>query len=307
MRRLAPALAWVVVWVAPGPAHAEDANLAALRAMVEAMASARAALAPAGFSGDDSLGLLVPLARLERTVGTPSRDSVAALGGAWEPRLERDRGYLEQRLRQDADAVRQWWSEGGSARAREALGEERFGPIDQAMERYRDVRQDEAIAHIRTRLDRTEAKYGAGAPRLNLLEVGINYGLQGLPWFSPGLDGPSPNEIVLAYSTSYATVNDGTADAVSVLELGWRRFDLDWRADQGSGVLGLLHPRYVTVGVALAEGRDGALRWPLTGAASQETRLGPFVSWGDLKAAFLFGHESRFIFSRQVQLLPSLF
>lgn len=68
----------------------------------------------------------------------------------------------------------------------------------------------------------------------------------------------------------------------------------------------MLKPRYGSLGVVIAEHRAGVLRWPLTGAGNS-SRMGPFVTWGDLKVAALLGPDSRFLVSGQMHLLPTLF
>ncbi|HEY3216272.1 MAG TPA: hypothetical protein VGK93_07255 [Candidatus Eisenbacteria bacterium] len=156
------------------------------------------------------------------------------------------------------------------------------------------------------RLWRYEVKYGPGSARLNLAEVFLNASLQRLGLFAPGVNGPSPLEALLAYSTSYATLDDrNDAQAVSVLEAGLRRYTFSWEPEAGFWVK-LMKPRYGSLGVALAGERDGALRWPLS-HPGKRTRVGPFVTWGDLKVAMLLGPESRVMVSRQLHLLPNLF
>ena len=156
------------------------------------------------------------------------------------------------------------------------------------------------------RLWRYEVKYGPGSARLNLAEVMLNAGLQRMGLFNPGVNGPSPYEALLAYSTSYATLDDReSAQAVSVLEAGIRRYTFSWDPDAGFWAH-LIKPRYGSLGVAIAEERDGALRWPLS-HSGRTTRVGPFLTWGDLKVAMLLGPQSRFMVSRQVHLLPHVF
>lgn len=250
-----------------------------------------------------------PLSRLETVrVGTEAMPFavVNRSGAAVDPPA---RGYVADAsgLRADAQAIARWWHEGG---ARDRMKEAAPGPVfeaaDEAIEGWTDFRLDEAISLVQKRLDRFEVKYGPGSPRLNIVEVGLNAWLQGTPWFRPSQKGVSPNEVLVGYSTSWVTIHDDEAMPASTLEAGWRRYNLDWR-EGATGLAALLKPRYVSVGVAFAEQRDGALRWPLRGAADRTTRVGPFVSLGDLKVAWLVGPHASVLVSRQFQLLPGLF
>jgi hypothetical protein len=307
-RRVAAALA-VALALAATPLLAAERHDQALWTMVERAAVLADTLASTPAEGD-SAELRAPLRRLEAlrleiardpTVHELARASAGRTAAAHE---------AQRRMRDDADQLRQWWHGGGRERARQALSSVGFRRTDAAFEAYSDARQEEAIAEITRRLDRLEVKYGEGAPRLNLLEIAINYGFQGsswLPWFRPSDAGPSPNEVVAAYSTSYFTIADDQARAVSVFELGWRRFNFGWRPESGNGVLAW-PPRYMTYGVMISEQELGALRWPFSGVGEGKTRVGPFLSYGEIKAAVLFyGSEKQFIVSRQLHLLPHLF
>jgi hypothetical protein len=234
----------------------------------------------------------------------------AAVSRAWEGSFESSRRSLAspQALRADAREILLWWHEGGAReRMRTEVPAELFERADNAVEAYNDALLEDAIRLVSRRLDRYEVKYGPGSPKLNFVEVGLNTALQGTAWFKPNHEGPSPNELLVSYSTAWVTVTEDEAKAVSTLELGWRRYNLDWRSGERAGWSAMLRPRYVAIGLVAAEQRDGALRWPLNSVSAKETRLGPYLTFGDLKVAYLFGPESRLLVSKQVQFLPNLF
>jgi hypothetical protein len=288
---------------AAGGARAQDVD--AVQSMVRAFDEVARALPAQQRTGDDTLRLIRPLERLAPIALWRDGAPLAAVNRARGRDLS-DASRSSAAVTSELKTLREWWHDGsGRERARAALAPDRFETADAAVENFSDALLDQAMARVQARLDRFEVKYGEGAPKLNVVEVLLNYGLQSWKPFRPNDAGPSPNEIVLAYSTSYGTVTEDEAKAVSVLEVGARRFNLDWRPG-GAGLAALLRPRYLSMGVAFAEARDGALRWPLN-AAGKRTRVGPFLSLGDLKVAYLMGTEYRFVFTRQLQLLPSLF
>lgn len=190
------------------------------------------------------------------------------------------------------------------------LGPELFQRADTATAR-RLERQVDAFRHVdlQTAHEKTlerirhfEIKYGPGSAKLNLLETVLNSLAQRSPPFKPGPNGPSPLEVVAAYSTSYGTVVEGKGVAMSAAEFGLRIYNFGYNPDAKQS-MALLTPRYWTVGVAVGPDRDGALRWPWEG----KPRLGPLVSWGELKLAYLFANRRddwRIILSRQLHLLP---
>ena len=237
----------------------------------------------------------------------------AAVSRAWEANFETSRRSLASPdslslLKRDATAILLWWHrDGARVRMQDKVPKEIFERADNAVEEYNDLLLEGAIKLVSRRLDRYEVKYGPGSPKLNFVEVVLNTTLQGTRWFRPNHDGPSPNELLLSYSTAWVTATDVEATAVSTLELGWRRYNLNWRSGERAGLGAMLKPRYMAIGLVAAEERDGALRWPLNSVSAKSTRLGPYVTFGDLKFAYLFGPESRFLVSKQVQFLPNLF
>jgi hypothetical protein len=283
---------------------------AQLAELVQGIRAAALAL-PAGERDSADAPLLHgPIARLQAVTLRDAPVPVGVLTRSWERRLDVDRRYLESAdgLKADARELLLWWHEAGARdRVRQHAPPEVFQRADRAVEAYNDALLDAAISLVSERLERYQVKYGPGSPRLNWVEVGLNALFQSTGPFRPNHQGPSPNELLTAYDTGWGTVADDKAQAVSTLEVGWRRYDLGWREGERNGLAAILRPRYLSVGLVVAEERDGALRWPLNRLADRTTRLGPFLSLGDLKVAYLFGPESRLMLSRQVQLLPNLF
>lgn len=153
------------------------------------------------------------------------------------------------------------------------------------------------------KLRRYERKFGPGSARLNGVEVLANYALQRVRYFGPDpLGWPGPLEVIASYAPTYVTIAEGSARFVSAGEFGLRRyfFGESWG---GSGVRRLLKPAFTTFGMAVAGERDGALRWPWQG----QPRLGVFVSWGEVKLAYVGGRDRRLLVSRQFHLIPWLF
>jgi len=148
-----------------------------------------------------------------------------------------------------------------------------------------------------------ERKFGPASARLNGIEVLLNYAMQRLPGFGPNAASePGPLEVIASYSPTYLTYGDGEPRMVSVSELGLRHyfFGESWG---GSGLKGVIRPAYMTAGLAVASEDDGAMRWPWRGDA----RLGGFVSWGQLKVAYVAGENQRLMVSRQFQIVPWAF
>lgn len=148
-----------------------------------------------------------------------------------------------------------------------------------------------------------ERKFGPNSARLNGAETILNYGLQRVRWFGPNDDGePGPLEAIASYSPTYMSYVDGKAVMVSASEIGLRRyfFGDHWGR---RGIKGLMRPAFATLGLAVAGEKDGALQWPWQG----DSRLGGFVSWGELKVAYVAGENRRLMVSRQFQIVPWVF
>lgn len=154
------------------------------------------------------------------------------------------------------------------------------------------------------RLRRFEIMYGPGSAKLNWVEALLNYGTQWVPGFGVDpLAGPRPFELVAAYTSTYLTTSDGKARALSAAETGVRMyiFARGWGGD--GRVSGVLKPRHVAAGWAFTGPDDVGLQAPWRDGS----RSGPFVSWGDLKAAYILGRECRVLVTRQLQLIPLVF
>jgi hypothetical protein len=153
------------------------------------------------------------------------------------------------------------------------------------------------------KLRRYERKFGPGSARLNGVELVANYALQRVRHFGPDERGwPGPLEVVAAYTPTYVTVSEGSAHFVSAGELGLRRYFFGQAWGRG-GLKGVVRPAFTTLGMAVANEQDGALRWPWSG----DPRVGVFVSWGEIKVAYVGGQARRVLISRQFQLVPWVF
>lgn len=185
-------------------------------------------------------------------------------------------------------------------RALEAIvGEDSTDRLLEPLEAFNFARRSASIAMSLEKLRRYERKYGPGSPRLNGAEVLLNYGAQWLPGFRPNAEGwPGALEVVASYVPVYLTMVDGNGRAVAVGEVGLRRYI--WNQDFGGS---LLKPAFVSLGLAVAGERDGAMAWPLRG----ERRFGAFIGWGEAKIAWVGGKEKRVMFTRQMQLIPWVF
>lgn len=179
------------------------------------------------------------------------------------------------------------------------LGEDRTDRLLEPLEAFNFARRNVSIAQSLEKLRRYERKYGPGSPRLNAVEVLLNYGAQWLPGFRPDVEGwPGALEVVASYVPTYLTLADGKGRAMSVAELGFRRYL--WSKGFGSSVL---KPGYVSLGLAVAGERDGAMTSPLRG----KSRVGAFLGWGESKIAYVGGSENRVMITRQIQLVPWVF
>jgi hypothetical protein len=183
------------------------------------------------------------------------------------------------------------------------LGEARADQILEPVSRFHLAQLEASIARSNDILARYERKFGPDSARLNGVEVVLNYGLQRLPKFGPDPDGlPGSLEAIASYSPTYMTYVDGKARMISLSEFGLRGYLFGEKWGR-KGRMGLVRPAFWTVGLAVASGEDGALKWPWKG----RTRLGGFVSWGELKVAYVAGDDQRLVVSRQFQLIPWAF
>ena len=179
------------------------------------------------------------------------------------------------------------------------LGEDGTDRLLEPLEAFNFARRNVSIAQSLEKLRRYERKYGPGSPRLNGVEVLLNYGAQWLPGFAPNAEGwPGALELVASYVPAYLTMVDGNGRAISVGEFGLRRYL--WNRNFGNS---LLRPGYLSLGLAMAGERDGAMASPWRG----ESRLGAFFGWGEAKIAYVGGKEKRVMVTRQMQFVPWVF
>ena len=153
-------------------------------------------------------------------------------------------------------------------------------------------------------LSNYERKLGPQSPKLNAIEVLLNYSAQRwVPGFAPSIArGPSPLELIASYVPTYATIADKRAAAVSASEFGIRGylFGKDWGA---TGKAGLLKPAYWSLGALVASDKSGALAWPWDG----KTRTGAFIGWGEVKVGYVPGRKGALVLTRQMQIIPFVF
>ncbi len=179
------------------------------------------------------------------------------------------------------------------------LGEDGTDRLLEPLEAFNFARRNVSIAQSLEKLRRYERKYGPGSPRLNGVEVLLNYGAQWLPGFAPDVEGwPGALEVVASYVPADLTLVDGKGRAISVGEFGLRRYL--WSRDFGNS---LLRPAYFSLGLAMAGERDGAMASPWHG----ESRLGAFFGWGEAKIAYVGGKDKRVMLTRQMQFIPWVF
>lgn len=154
------------------------------------------------------------------------------------------------------------------------------------------------------RLAHYERKLGLQSPKLNGVEVLLNYAAQRwVPGFAATVTkGPSPLEVITSYVPTYGTYANKTFVAASASEFGIRHymFGSDWGA---TGWRGLLRPAYVSAGLLVASNRAGALVAPWDGSS----RSGAFIGWGETKVAWVPGRTGALLITRQVQFIPFAF
>lgn len=280
-----------------------------LAAFAEALRAARVEVEPPDVPKPAAAAADERLRRVERASEDAPPVGLLSLGRA-AGAADRARDFADRStwLGQDVDSL--LWFYGTWLEDRVfALPDTTFGlGIARRVDAVRHVVLVRAQERGLERLRRYEVKYGPGSARLNVLEVLLNAGLQRLSLFAHGENGPSPWEGLLGYTTSYATLDgDDRAVALSALEVGVRHYDFGWTPGATGGFTSHLKPRYWSLGVAIAEERDGALRWPLRGADARRSRVGPFLTWGEIKLAMVLGSEARIAISRQMHVLPNLF
>ena len=301
----APLAAALVLVFLAGPARADvdPAELSAVQRMASDLSRAIAEIPASKRLASDEYLLAGPLARL--------RDQAPFTEVLRVPSAQQKRGSARDSVDADREAMRDFWYDDADrpnaliTRLRPILPAARFDSLKDEMERVQDYDLTRAIGLYQRRLDRFEAKYGPGSPKLNLLEAGLNLFFQDKGLLRSSPEGPSPYEILAGYSTSYFTMVDHRTHPLSVAEVGLRHYRLEWKASEAGVWNDLLRPRYWSMGLGVAAENAGALHWPLDLHADRS--YGPFLNWGDLKVAYFFGDQHRVAISRQLQLVPGLF
>ena len=162
----------------------------------------------------------------------------------------------------------------------------------------------EARDRTLVRLANYERKLGLQSPKLNGIEVLLNYAAQRwVPGFAATVaKGPSPLEVITSYVPTYGTYANNHFVAASASEFGLRHymFGSDWGA---TGWRGLLRPAYISAGLIVANNRTGALVAPWDGSS----RSGAFLGWGETKVAWVPGRSGALLITRQVQFIPFAF
>lgn len=166
-----------------------------------------------------------------------------------------------------------------------------------------------ASAKSAEKLRHLEVKYGEGSPSLNLAEVGLNYVGQWLPLLKPAADGwPSRYELIAAYRPMELTGTktsgaDARATLISAGQLGirWYHWDPNWGS--GGRIAQLERPRYASLGAYAIGPQDKPLQKPWENGR----RLGVFLGWGDVHAAYVFDAPRRVLIGHGKQLIPYVF
>lgn len=191
------------------------------------------------------------------------------------------------------------------ARIPQAAVDSILAPTDALGTRVREF----ASARSQEKLRRFEIKYGPESARLNLAEVGLNYVGQWLPPFRPSSDGwPSRYELIAAYRAMELTATKSAGDdvkgaLVSAGQVGMRWYH--WRRSWASSgrLARALRPPHASVGLYALGPRDAPLERPwATG-----NRLGFFLGWGDMHAAYVFESPRRVLIGSGKQLIPYVF
>ena len=190
------------------------------------------------------------------------------------------------------------------AMLQQSASEEDIARIRAPFDSLLDAQLVRSLDESAEKLRRFEIMYGPGSVRLNLLEAGLNFAAQWLPGF--GVDargGPKPFELIAAYAPTYLTFSDGDARTVSVAETGVRMyiFRPGWGGD--GRLSATLKPRHVAFGWAFTGPEDVSFRNPW----KDHSRSGPFLSWGDIKIAYVTGSSSRLLVTRQLRFIPLVF
>jgi hypothetical protein len=306
--RLSIALLAVSVAATPAPAQVQRLTLGDL------VASAEYARRVADFANRQPAADVILVRNVARLTASTVLDRPldVVVGSASRPGIlgrakERQRSY-DFRLPADLSAVLDTIVMVVNGEMRAALRDRATGeeiariraPFDSLLDAQLVRSLDESAETLR----RFEIMYGPGSVRLNALEAGLNYLVQWVPGFGVDrLAGPRPFELVAAYAPAYVTFTDGEARALSAAELGIRMYIFSPKWGGGRGVPAVLQPRHVAAGWAFTGPTDVTLQSPWR----DRSRSGPFVSWGELKVAYITGRDSRVLLTRQLRFIPLVF
>ena len=183
--------------------------------------------------------------------------------------------------------------------------DELLGPLDELL--GEEIRG--ALSARLLNLQRLERKYGPSSAKLNLAEVFFNHFiLRGVDAFGVDESGrPGPLEVILAYSTTYATYtsissNNLGLDIASAVEVGIRYYVLEpGRIDSFFDFL--VNPSYFSGGLLLVAQDPGVLRNPFSSVPA----FGGFLTWGDVKFAVVDRGGPKLFVNKQFQLIPFVF
>ena len=187
---------------------------------------------------------------------------------------------------------------------RAALGEVNnttfFTSVNVPQDLFVQQARDRAIE----RLAKYERKLGPQSPKLNGLEVFLNYAAQRwVPGFAPSVTrGPSPLELITSYVPGYGTIVANRVVATSATEFGLRHY-LFGSAWGKTGWRALLRPAYMSAGLLVASNRSNGLAWPW----DKQSRPGVFVAWGETKIGWVPGRTGSVMIARQLQFIPFVF
>jgi hypothetical protein len=156
------------------------------------------------------------------------------------------------------------------------------------------------------KLRRYELKYGPGAPALNAAEVVLNLGTQWLPTFGPNSDGwVGPNEFILAYRAMQGatSVRGDSASLLSSGQFGVRHYFWDKGARTENDFLRFVKPGNASGGLMITSSSDKALVRPW----GRGNRLGAFLGYGDIHAAYVWDKPRRLLIGSGKQFIPYAF
>jgi len=178
--------------------------------------------------------------------------------------------------------------------------------LEAPIDRLQSVVLQLGIAVNEEKLRRYEIKYGPRAPVLNAAEVLLNVATQWLPTFGPDDNGwTGPNEFILAYrAVEFGfTSRADSAKLISAGQFGVRHYFWSAAPATDNRLTRLLKPGYATFGVTMTSSADA----PLVRPWGPDNRLGAFLGYGDVHAAYLFEKPRRILIGTGKQIIPYAF